>query len=206
MIKLFRRQILIIIAIIDAALLMTIIFVQINRQAESIERYLTQSEIQSICELATLDCYYHNVTEWSKTGDIFSGDKKIWIEYDGSVQVGIRGKIDISEPDAENTITVTLPQASILDSDLDEDSIYEIYSEGPLWGFIPAYSKISTSESMEALNGAQNDMRTTASKNDTILNMAKERAKMIIKKNIIVLGEMAGKQYQVKFVDMTKTE
>lgn len=53
------------------------------------------SGVTSVCELATLKCYYHNVAKaeteasgifakWLKTGY-----KKIWTEYSGIIEYGI---------------------------------------------------------------------------------------------------------------------
>ena len=52
--------------------------------------------VDKICELATLKCYYHDVAEYEKQAEgLFKyrpfkyGYKKVWIEYDGIVEVGI---------------------------------------------------------------------------------------------------------------------
>lgn len=46
-------------------------------------------QMKSICELATMECYYHNVakyTEEDAEGILFwKKDKKFWIEYSGIV-------------------------------------------------------------------------------------------------------------------------
>ena len=84
------------------------------------------------CELASLECYYHNVSNWTQDAyGLFAftgyGEKKIWIEYDGIVRVGINaGSVKISNPDKDDVITVTMPAAKVLDKDLDESTIKEI--------------------------------------------------------------------------------
>ena len=64
------------------------------------------SGVTSVCELATLKCYYHNVAKaeteasgifakWLKTGY-----KKIWTEYSGIIEYGIDiSQVTVSEPD-----------------------------------------------------------------------------------------------------------
>ena len=51
------------------------------------------SEVSQICELATLKCYYHDVTEYQKEanriGFLKYGAKKMWMEYSGIVRIGI---------------------------------------------------------------------------------------------------------------------
>ena len=189
--------------IIDFVLVGAFFTLRYLNQSQTYNRQISQAGIQSICELATLDCYYHNVSEWSKPGNFIGyGAKKFWIEYDGTVSVGIiADQIRISEPDRQNVIIVTMPEATVLDIDLDEDSTYEIDSESPMWGFIPLYQAVSTEERRDALAKAQDDMAAGASQNQTILNEARERAKEIIRRNIIAAGEAVGVQYTVEFID-----
>jgi len=167
------------------------------------ERQISESNIKRICDLATLDCFYHNVSEWSKPGNLIGyGAKKLWIEYDGIVRVGVKAdQIKISEPDKDGIVIVTIPEAVILDKDLDEKTLYEIDSSSPMWGFIPLYSDINTEERKSALADAQEDMVISASQNSTIMEEARERAKKIIEKNIVTMGEVSNKHYTVKFVD-----
>ncbi len=164
--------------------------------------------INRICELATLECYYHNVTEWSKEADwIGYGGKKILIEYDGTIRAGVPAdQIIISEPDSNNVVTVTMPSAMILDKDLDEDSIYEIDSERHLGGWIPITSTVTSEDRKNALANAQKEMEATASKDRMILSEAKERAKKIIERNIKAAGEAQGIKYTVKFIDAEQVQ
>lgn len=173
-----------------------------NNISKPIDTTISESGIQRICELATLDCYYHNADEWEKSANRFGyGAKKLWIEYDGMVRVGINGdKIKISEPD-NNVITVTVPDAIILGDDFDESSCNEIDCESPLWHVIPLYNSVNTADRQKALDEAQEKMVESASNNRMILDEAKERAKKIIEKNILAIGEASGIQYTVKFVD-----
>ena len=74
------------------------------------------SGVTSVCELATLKCYYHNVAKeeidasgpfakWFKTGY-----KKIWTEYSGIIEYGIDvSKVEVSEPDKDGVVTITIP-------------------------------------------------------------------------------------------------
>ncbi|MBR6442777.1 MAG: DUF4230 domain-containing protein [Clostridia bacterium] len=206
--KLSTRQLLIIVLVIDIILCGVFILINFNQKKTTVDRQISESSIQRICELATLDCFYHNVSEWSKSGNwIGYGAKKLWIEYDGIVRVGIKAnKIKISDPDKNDVITVTMPAATILDKDLDENSIYEIDSESPMWGFVPFYESVSTEERREALANAQEDMESSAAKNDMILDEALVRAKKIIEKNIVTIGEAGGKHYKVKFIDASETQ
>ena len=89
------------------------------------------SSIKSVCELSTLKCYYHNVATYEKNAHgllkVFgSGYKKIWIEYSGIVNLGIDiNKVDISEPDTNNVITIKIPDAEVQSTSLDKSTLSE---------------------------------------------------------------------------------
>lgn len=200
--KMTTQKWLILVLIVDFILCGAFILTKVLNKPESGARQVSEANIHRICELATLDCFYHNVAEWSQDSyNIFGyGEKKVWIEYDGMVRVGIKaGNLKISSPDNEGVVTVTIPDATILDKDLDEHSIYEIDSEKTVLFWT---DEVNTENRKEALINAQNDMEASAAKNEMIMGEALERAKKIIERNIVALGEIGGNQYKVKFVDI----
>ena len=201
------RHLLIGLVIVDCLLCGIFISVKLSKNTSNTKPHISETNIQRICELATLECFYHNAHEWSDAGNIIGyGERKLWIEYDGIVQVGINaGQIEISEPDANDVITVTIPEAIILDKDLDENSIKEIDSQKLLLGFIQ-WSSVSAEHRRPAFAEAQEKMVTKASQNGTILDEAQERAKLIIEKTLISIGEDSGKQYKIKFVSVPSTQ
>ncbi len=177
------------------------------------ERKLTESGIQRICELATLDCFYHNSISMYFPGDFTNPGITIYAEYDGNVRIGIDGQqVSVSEPNEENIVTVTIPNAKILSKDMKEDSLGWVGESDGLWGNIPLigelpiYADVSNldyDKKVRVLSEAQDEMYSTASKNETLKGLALDRAKSIIEKNIVTLGESAGKHYTVQFVDAT---
>lgn len=205
--KLTTRQLLIAVLVFDFVLFGALYISNTERQNEPLDRQISESSIQRICELATLDCFYHNVSKWSKPGNFLGyGAKRLWIEYDGIVRVGVKAdQIKISEPDQDGLVAVTIPDAIILDKDLDEESMLEIDSSSPMWGFVPLYSDVSTEERKIALADAQEDMVASASENGMVLDEAQDRAKKIIEKNIVAMGKASGKKYKVKFTDAATT-
>lgn len=196
------RLLLVFVLIIDIILCGAYFLIYPGGQKKTAEQEISESKIQKICELATLECFYHNVSDWSQPAyGIFGyGAKKVWMEYDGIVHVGIKaGKVRISEPDENDVITVTIPAATILDKDLDEESISEITSDKTVLFFFN--DSVNTEDRKKALAKAQDDMEATAAKDEMILGEAQERAKKIIERSIGAAGEAAGKNYKVKFVD-----
>ena len=125
-----------------------------------------------------------------------TGYKKIWTEYSGIVELGIDvNKVSISKPDDKGVVKVTIPDAEILNVDLDEDSMSEPLTDT---GFM---TKITKEEETAALAEAQNDMEETAQENTALLAQAKERAKNLIEGYVKNIGEQIGEAYTVEWVD-----
>ena len=169
------------------------------------------SGVTSVCELATLKCYYHNVAKaeteasgifakWLKTGY-----KKIWTEYSGIIEYGIDiSQVTVSEPDKNGVVTVTMPDAQVLNVDVDEDSLGTPLTDN---GFL---TSVTTEENTTTLAGAQEAMEQQAKENTEMLSQAKARAKTLIEEYIKNVGESIGEEYTVEWKDaepgMTKSE
>lgn len=162
------------------------------------------SAISSVCELATLKCYYHNVAKSeTEASGLFKwlgkGYKKIWTEYSGIVELGIDvSKVSVEKPTADGVVKVTIPDAEILSVDLDEDSMSEPLTDT---GFM---TEITKEEETEALAEAQNHMEETAKENGNLLNQAKERAKSLIEGYVKNVGEQIGKEYTVEWAEFSE--
>lgn len=160
------------------------------------------SGIHSVCELATLKCYYHNVAKAEKEASgIFKwlgvGYKKMWIEYSGIVELGIDvSKVSVSEPDKNGVVEIAIPKAEILNIDLDEDSMDEPLTDTGI------FTKITKEEETFALSEAQKDMKETAQANTTLLVQAEERAKNLLEGYVKNVGEQIGEEYTVKWVEI----
>lgn len=169
------------------------------------------SGVTSVCELATLKCYYHNVAKaeteasgifakWLKTGY-----KKIWTEYSGIIEYGIDiSQVTVSEPDKNGVVTVTMPDAQVLNVDVDEDSLGTPLTDT---GFL---TSVTTEEKTTTLASAQEAMEQQAKENTEMLSQAKARAKTLIEEYIKNVGESIGEEYTVEWKDaepgMTESE
>ena len=169
------------------------------------------SGVTSVCELATLKCYYHNVAKaeteasgifakWLKTGY-----KKIWTEYSGIIEYGIDiSQVTVSEPDKNGVVTVTMPDAQVLNVDVDEDSLGTPLTDT---GFL---TSVTTEEKTTTLAGAQETMEQQAKENTEMLSQAKARANTLIEEYIKNVGESIGEEYTVEWKDaepgMTESE
>ena len=160
------------------------------------------SGINSVCELATLKCYYHNVAKGeTKASGLLkwfgTGYKKIWTEYSGIVELGIDvNKVSVSSPGADGVVKITIPDAEILNVDLDEDSMGEPLTDT---GFLTESTK---EEETAALAEAQDNMEKTAKQNSALLAQAKERAKNLIEGYVKNVGEQIGEEYTIEWEEI----
>ncbi len=162
------------------------------------------SEVSKIGELATLRCFYHNVAEYEKQPDglfqygLFKvGYKKFWIEYTGTVEIGIDvSKVKISQPDKDGTVRVYVPEVEIFRVNQETSSIQEpVFEKG-------VFTSITTEEKTMALSLAQENMDATARADKSMIQRAYENAKTLIEQYIINVGVNLGQKYNVVWVDM----
>lgn len=155
-----------------------------------------------IAELATVECRFHNVAEIYNDGTnmlfgINVGYKKAWFEYDGTVQLGVDvSKVDVSRPDENNVVTITVPNAQVLGQpQADESTFSDIYSDTGL------LTPITTVDQSAALEEAQNEMIKSAECNSALMSSARERAKTLLSQYVTGIGERMGEKYEVQFKD-----
>ena len=154
------------------------------------------SQMQSICELATLECYYHNTAKLDSEKQVlfWNTSKKLWIEYSGVVKLGVN--LDKLEMEVEdNIVTLTLPDAKVLDCKVDETSLSDeaFYSETHGLGS----GKVGAEEQTKAFRAAQEGMLETVKKDESLLRQAKERAQTLLEKYVDNVGDALGVEYEV---------
>ena len=70
------------------------------------------SQMKAICELAVMDCYYHNVAKFMEENAEgflwWQKDKHFWIEYSGVVTLGIDASLVNVEVNGTE-VSVTMP-------------------------------------------------------------------------------------------------
>lgn len=156
------------------------------------------SQMKAICELATLECYYHNVAKYKEADAegvlLWKKDKHFWIEYSGKVKVGI----DMSLVDivvSNDKVTITLPKAKVLSSKVDENTLTE-----------DSYIIAKNSGSIEAIDQtkaykeAQDNMVKSASEDLILLGNAQRRVQTLLEEYVENIGQATGKQYSIEWV------
>ena len=163
------------------------------------------SQMRAICELATMECYYHNVAKYHETGiqtdwfGWFHGEKHFWIEYAGVVTVGIDAALVTIKVSGEN-VEVTIPPARVLGSSVDAATLTEdsfIIADGSL--------DIKAEDQTKTYTEAQYQMELAAAQDSTLLANAQERAKALLKNYIDNVGEALGVTYKITWVEVDET-
>ena len=159
--------------------------------------------VDKICELATLKCYYHDVAEYEKQAEgLFKyrpfkyGYKKVWIEYDGIVDVGIDvSDVQINEPDRKGIVRIYVPDAKILSVSADKDTMSEPLADKGI------FTKITAEDKNKAFADAQATMQKNAEADAGMLAQAKNNAKELLEQYVINVGEQTGKTYKVEWLE-----
>ena len=169
------------------------------------------TQIRSICNLATLECYYHNVAKSTKTAgttvsDWFEKDREFWIEYTGIAKIGI-DMSKVSMEISEDIVTIHIPEAKLLTVDILERDLNEGSYIANTDGWINK-NKITAKDQTAAINNAQNEMAAEVQKNTKLLLKARTNAEKIIENYIIQIGDMTGVPYRIKWIydESTKEE
>lgn len=155
------------------------------------------TQVRSICNLATLKCYYHNVALSEKEASNFlEKDKKFWIEYTGIANVGIDMSKVQMKIDGEK-VKVTLPSAKLLNISIEENDLNEnsyFFSDDGIFK-----NKITADDQAKAINDAQEEMKKEVRENTAVMASAQNRAKTLIENYIKQLGEASGTEYQIEW-------
>lgn len=155
------------------------------------------TQMQSICELSVMECYYHNVAKYYEedaTGAWFwAKDKKFWIEYSGIVTIGVDASLVSMEVDG-TTVTITIPEAEVLQCEVDENSL------SPDSFIVDTDSADITAEDQTyAFEQAQTDLWNTAANDTTLLKQAQDRTKQLLEDYVQNIGDAFGIKYTVKW-------
>ena len=125
-------------------------------------------------------------------GKLLQKESKLWIEYSGTVNMGVDFRKVTLEVDGDKLI-ITMPDAEVLSVDdpvLDKDSYY--LSDQGLFS-----AKISAEDERDALTEAQKSMEQLANNSKTLLDTAKTRAQKLIENYIKQMDELAGTSHTI---------
>ena len=170
------------------------------KQEEPVNMKPEAAQMKAICELAVMECYYHNVAKYYKEDVareflVFgSKDKHFWIEYSGVVQFGI--DVSLVSIEVEDTqVTITLPEAKVLGCKVDSSSITED-------SFIvdKKSAAVEAADEVEAFGEAQRQLEETAAQDKALLASAQQRAQSLLEEYITNIGDVTGKRYSIQWI------
>lgn len=162
------------------------------------------SQMKAICELAVMECYYHNVAKYYEedaSGVLWwKKDKQFWIEYSGVVKLGV----DISSVNIEvndTQVSITLPAAKVLGCKVDSASLTED-------SFIVAKNSanVDASDEVKAFDEAQSKLQENAASDTALLASAQQRAQDLLEDYITNIGNAVGKEYTIKWIYTDATD
>ena len=196
-----KKKIYIIISLLVVLCVVWLGFRLSKDDVESLEKNLSKIELSG--ELVTLETYYHNVAEVEKkagTGitHLFEKDRKLWIEYTGTVKVGIDlSNVKISTKG--DIITVFVPKAEIigkpdvLAKEFNKESFLDS-KDGIL-----NKNKLTTEDATNAMNLAQETMQDSVKNDSQLLATAQKRARNLIEEYINQFSGISDTLYSIKW-------
>lgn len=155
-------------------------------------------QMKAICELAVMDCYYHNVAKFEDEdaeGILWwRKDKNFWIEYGGIVTLGVDASLVTVDVNGAEVV-ITLPKATVLNCTVDSASLTKE-------SFIVAKdsAEIEAEDELEAFSVAQEYLKKNASEDTVLLDNAQQRVENLLEDYITNIGDAVGKEYSIKWV------
>ena len=158
------------------------------------------SQMKAICELAVMECYYHNVAKYfEKDADkgflgIGKKDKHFWIEYSGVVTLGVDTslvKIEVND----TVISITIPEDKVLSCKVDSATLNKD-------SFIvdKNSASVTAEDEVTALSEAQSKLEQTATNDKALLASAQQRAMELLEDYVHNVGSTVGKEYSIQWV------
>lgn len=169
---------------------------------EWLDMHPQEIQIRNICELATLEVYFHSVAKAVKPASsgltgVGQEDRRFWFEYSGSAKIGIdMSRVVITITD--DSVNILIPHASIIGGLNIDSSSYDYNSvimEPDSSSFYTANNIIASD--VTAAVGRANEAITEEISSDNVLMMrAETRAVELIRKYIEQISEYSNVNYE----------
>ena len=161
-------------------------------------------QIKNICQLATLEVYFHNVAKAVKPADtgilgINQVDRRFWVEYSGTATIGIdMSRVTMTIED--NVITVKIPHARLIgDINVDSSSynLDSVVTESQSWWRTP--NEITADDVTTAIREANIYTQLAVLNNRSMMSNAEYRATQLIRNYIDQISKYSDVEYTVQF-------
>ena len=153
--------------------------------------------MKAICQLAVLECDYHNLAKFEqKDASKFlwmTKDKRFWVEYSATTVLGIDVN-QVSMKLQDDVVNITLPKAQVLDCKVNGDSLskdsYIVDKDS---------APVTAQDEVAAFQEAQDGLQKTVEADNNMMNLAQERAEELLRNYVNSLAKATGTEYQVEF-------
>lgn len=150
--------------------------------------------------LVTYEAYFHNIIEIEKEKGsglthVLEKNRKLFAEYTGTIKLGINLS-DVKIEVKGSEINVTIPKAKVIEEpNVDKD---DFKAEN----FIESKdginkNPITANDTAKAFDEAQKNMKELASSDESLLNIAQKRAKVLIEENINQFSGVSENKYTI---------
>lgn len=164
--------------------------------------YPEESRIRYVCNLATLECSYHNLA----VGHVSPGagpvhwteeETEFWVEYEARATLGVDAS-EISIDCRGNDVVVTMPHATVIGIvEIDPNSVGDPVSRPN--GFFRNDVEISASDVSDAMANANQVVRDNLLNDQELIMAAELQAENIIRNYINSIGNLSGNQFNITF-------
>lgn len=163
-----------------------------------------EEQVKTICQLAVLECDYHNLAKFEKQDAEkilwMTKDKRFWVEYSATVVLGI----DVNQVSMKlqgDVVSITLPRARVLNCKVNGDSLskdsYIVDKDS---------APVTAQDEVAAFQDAQDGLQKTVEADNDMMNLAQKRAEELLRNYVNSLSKATGTEYQVEFHYMEEDE
>ena len=86
---------------------------------------ITKEKMQAVCQLAAVECFYHNTTKLKKEDTVLWWDNRVYM-VESPIADALAMGVDLDDVDLtvdKKKVTVTLPEVKVLECKVDEASL-----------------------------------------------------------------------------------
>jgi hypothetical protein len=159
---------------------------------------ITKEKMQAVCQLAAVECFYHNTTKLKKEDTVLWWDTctELWVESSGIVKMGV----DLDDVDLtvnKKKVTVTLPEVKVLECKVDEASLDGDSYHAKTTGL--GAKKPDAAMETEAFSEAVKHITNMAEEDEATKKIVERRVKKLLSQYIENMGKIQKIQYDIEW-------
>lgn len=157
-----------------------------------------EEQVKTICQLAVLECEYHNLAKYQDGQKVerflwMTKGKRFWVEYSATAVLGINAD-QVSMELQGDVVSITLPRARVLNCKVNGDSLskdsYIVDKDS---------APVTAQDEVAAFQDAQDGLQKTVEADNNMMNLAQKRAEELLRNYVNSLTKATGTEYQVEF-------